>query len=289
MTGTVENIVGSLPGVRCAALPLSRCRIIRPYLLERADIGMSGTALFFAVPYLVSADARDTRRNLSLYAVPRDYHLYIRELGERLLPVLRDAFPDLRFALFSDHSPLAEVDGAARAGLGVTGMNGLLITPEYGSFVFIAEVVTDATYEVVTGHPSPNFPDEPPSCLGCGSCVRVCPGGCSGRDSSSCLSALTQKKGALTEDEAARLSRHSLVWGCDDCQTVCPMNRAVLSGGHDTPIRFFRDGRLTRLSLSALDGMSDADFSARAYSWRGRTVIRRNLVLHDNPDSEKED
>lgn len=285
---TIMERLTSLLCARAAALPLSRCRITRPYLLDRSGIGTSGTAMFFAVPYLVSEDARDAARSVSLYAVPRDYHLYVRQLGERILPVLAHDFPGVRFALFSDHSPLAEVDGAARAGLGVVGLNGLLITPEYGSFVFIAEVVTSADYETAAGHAEPVFPDVPPACIRCGACRRACPAGCldgqSGTDMAACLSALTQKKGALTEDETRALSRHPLVWGCDTCQIVCPMNRAALDGSRDTQIPFFRADRLPRLTLSVLDGMTDDAFSQRAYAWRGRSVIRRGLLLHSNKE-----
>lgn len=283
---TIMERLTSLLCARAAALPLSRCRITRPYLLDRSGIGTSGTAMFFAVPYLVSADAHDASRSVSLYAVPRDYHLYVRQLGEEILPVLARDFPGVRFSLFSDHSPLAEVDGAARAGLGVVGLNGLLITPDYGSFIFIAEVVTSADYETAVGRAEPVFPDAPPACIRCGACRRACPAGCldgqTGRDMTSCLSALTQKKGALTEEEGRALSRHPLAWGCDTCQIVCPMNRAALDGRHDTPIPFFRESRLPRLTLPVLDGMTDDAFSQRAYAWRGRSVIRRGLLLHSS-------
>jgi hypothetical protein len=91
------------------------CRVMRPYLLDRAHLPASGTAILFAVPYVVRSDVDDDRRNVSLYAVPEDYHLYVRELGDTLLPFLANRFPEHRFALFSDHSPIAEVDAAGQA------------------------------------------------------------------------------------------------------------------------------------------------------------------------------
>ena len=98
------------------------------------------SAVFFLIPYYTGDSAE---RNISLYAVPRDYHLYVKALGEKLLPMLRSSYPGHSFALFTDHSPFDERDAAARAGLGMIGENGLLIHKKYGSYVFIAEVVSD--------------------------------------------------------------------------------------------------------------------------------------------------
>jgi epoxyqueuosine reductase len=243
---------------------------------------MAGTAILFAVPYVMTADVGDPRRNLSLYALPKDYHGYMKESDATVLPRLREAYPDLTFALFADHSPIMEVDAAARAGLGVLGMNGLLLTPEYGSFVFIGELITDADYTLVTGEPTPDFPADPPRCEGCGLCVKACPAGCRAGDRSGCLSALTQKKGELTPEEADAIIKGGLVWGCDACQLACPHNRAVIEDGRDTPVPYFRKDRLIRADAEALAAMDDAAFKARAYSWRGRAVIERNIRLFDD-------
>ena len=136
---TVLECIRSLTGVDCKALPLTACTVRRPYLLEKYGIFTSGTAVFFAVPYVMSRDAFDPERNVSLYAVPRDYHLYVRELSETLIPALCAQFASHRFALFADHSPVLEVEAAAKAGLGMIGLNRLLITPDYGSFVFLCD------------------------------------------------------------------------------------------------------------------------------------------------------
>lgn len=277
----IQDAVAEQVGAPVYPLPLSACRISRPYLLERAGIPQDGTALFFAIPYLIAADAYAPERNLSLYAVPRDYHLYVQELAARVLPTLREAFPGTPFALFSDHSPLYEGEAAAKAGLGVLGRNRMLITPEYGSFIFIAEVIVGADYETVTGHAPRAVPDAPPTCIGCGACQRACP--VADRPEVNCLSALTQKKGSLTEAEAESLKQHPLVWGCDTCQLVCPLNREALSGQHDTPLPFFRDGRVLHLSAAELAEVDDTApaFRSRTFSWRGKAPLVRNLALHE--------
>ena len=280
MPATVLDLIRSITGADCGALPLSLCTLPRPYLLERQGLSATeGTVCMMAIPYVMTEDVDDPRRNLSLYAVPRDYHLFFDELKASLIPALQAAYPQRTFALFADHSPVGEIQAAARAGLGTVGMNGLLITPRYGSFVFLGEVITDATWEEVAGADAP-LPDPStplPTCEGCGACVRACPAGCNEGDRTSCLSALTQKKGALTPEEATALDRHPPVWGCDVCQTACPHNRRVICEDIDTPIPFFREERIIRMDAATLATMSDEDFAHRAYAWRGRGVIGRNI------------
>lgn len=280
-TPTMLDTVRSLLGVPACAIPLSVCKPAKTYLLDRAGIPATGTAVLFAVPYLVTADVSDPTRNLSLYAVPRDYHGYMKELEASVLPALVRCFPDRAFALFADHSPILEAEAAARAGLGVLGLNGLLITPDHGSFVFLGEIVTDADYTAVTGAPVPSFPSEPPLCEGCGACLAACPTGCRDGDRAGCLSALTQKKGELSPEEISAVLRGGLVWGCDACQLACPHNRRVIRESKDTDIPYFRDDRLLRLDGATLDAMSDEAFTARAYAWRGRRVVSRNLSLFE--------
>ena len=284
---TMLDTIRSLLGVPACAIPLSICRQSRGYLLDRFGIPPTGTAILFAIPYLITSEVSHPHRNLSLYAVPRDYHGYIKELEATVLPSIQRMFPDNTFILFSDHSPIYEVDAAARAGLGIVGTNSLLITPNYGSFVFIGEVITDADYTSVTGHEAPEFPTEPPICERCGACVRACPVGCCDHDRSNCLSALTQKKGELTPDEEAAVLRGGLAWGCDACQLSCPHNIRVIEKGQDTTIPYFVEERKLRLDSAQLSLMSDEAFGLRAYAWRGRGVISRNLALLEGQEQKE--
>ena len=75
---TMLETIRSLLGAPACAIPLSVCRPSKTYLLDKANIPLTGTAILFTVPYVVTSDAHDPTRNLSLYAIPRDYHGYMK-------------------------------------------------------------------------------------------------------------------------------------------------------------------------------------------------------------------
>ena len=256
-----------------APIPLSDCRIVKPYLLERAGI-RNGTVIMMAIPYF-SPTCRDSERNISAYAVSRDYHLFSKELFERLLPALQARYPQSKFAAFADHSPIDEPDAAAKAGLGCIGKNHLLITPKYSSYVFLSELITDMEL------PCQSNPIK--ECAGCGKCMELCPI----KECGGCLSALTQKKGELTEEEKNCILKFGSLWGCDICQEVCPQTqKALRDGSIESPIPFFAQKAIPHLTEEIVEGMSDAEFSTRAYSWRGRNTILRNLRLAKDQDKK---
>ncbi len=256
-----------------SALPLTECRLQKPHLLERAGI-TDGTVFLIAVPYFTPACAA-ADRNLSAYAVSRDYHGFFAELFDELLPLLQKIYPNERFACFADHSPIDERDAAARTGLGIIGRNGLLITEKYSSYVFLGEVVTSAKIETPT-------PVEIRTCEDCGKCQRACPMAVYGE----CLSALTQKKGELSEAETAYLLRYGSVWGCDICQEVCPhTQRAIKSESIYTKIPYFLERPIPHLTSEILCELSNEEFSRRAYAWRGKQTILRNLLLTEREKS----
>lgn len=252
------------------ALPLSSCRIIMPRLLCLPSGREIKSVLCFLVPYYTGDG-----ENVSSYAVSRDYHLYMKELFSRICPALEEIFEGEEFVGFSDHSPIDERHAAALCGLGVLGCNHLLINEKYGSYVFIGEVLSTLPAEkwgfVCT---APEI-----SCHACHACLEACPTGCL-RGEGECLSSLTQKKGVLTPDEEKNVRKGGSLWGCDACQRVCPMNRS-----QKTPISFFYQDRITVLNQKNVAEMSDEEFGRRAYSWRGRSPLLRNLAIMDGGES----
>ena len=249
-----------------SCISLNECKITRPYLLERNEI-QDGSVIIFAVPYLTEISAGE--RNISSYAVSRDYHLFFNNLFSTLIPLLKDKYPNNKFAGFTDHSPIDEIHAGAIAGLGVIGKNHLLITEKYSSYIFIGEIITDACL--------PSFAGNINECINCKKCFEACP---VNMKIDACLSSLTQKKGELTIEEKKALKSHECAWGCDKCQMACPYTeKAIKSGTIYSKIPFFNDELTPILDSKTIENMSKDDFSKRAYSWRGKSVIKRNLSI----------
>ena len=218
--------------------------------------------------------AEDRDAPVCRYARGGDYHRALAEAMEPAAVCLRQA--GIAARVLSDISPLPEVRTAWQAGLGMRGKNGLLIVPGAGSWVVLGFILTDA--------PPPQARTELPDCRGCGACLRACPTGAlseTGVDPDRCLSAVTQRKGELTEAEAEAMRRVGTLWGCDVCQRVCPENRGV----QKARLAVFREDLIDDLTPEMLSGLSNRTlkdrFPDRAFTWRGIAVLRRNSeILH---------
>ena len=250
-----------------AVLDYRDCIETRADIAEREDFVPKSAILFF-VPYY----AGETE-NLSRYAASLDYHIILRELGDGLIERIRSVYPALRAHSYGDHSPIDECHAALAAGLGIRGDNGLIINEKYGSYVFVGDVLCDASPEqlrAVKPHPVSG-------CTHCGACKTACPTGILRGEGSDCLSAVTQRKGELTECEKELMRSCNTAWGCDLCQSSCPYNRAPLL----TPIDFFYEDRMPRLERERIEEMSKAEFAKRAIAWRGKKTVLRNLDVLD--------
>ena len=259
-----------------SSLPISECRIQRDYKLKKCgfcDIS-SLNVYMIAVPYKCNDEAK---RNISEYAVSCDYHIFFSSLFEEIIKELQEKYHGYKFCGFADSSPIDEIYAAARSGLGVIGENNLLITKKYSSYVFLGEIITDCPEENYTL-------SEIGKCIGCGACKKVCPK----NDIGVCLSDLTQKKGALEEREAQALRKYGSIWGCDMCQAVCPYTKkAIASGDIYTNIEFFKSNRTPYLTDDIINNMSDEEFSSRAYSWRKRATVLRNIdIIYKKGDTD---
>ena len=267
-----------------ALIPLERCKILKEYLLTKNGFDKSANAITILIPY----KTENSPENLSVYASVRDYHGFVSELSKKLEKYAKIKYPGANIKLFADHSPIDEVHAACISGLGFIGENGLLINEKYSSFVFLAECVTDLTpYELGMDYASIT---EVKECFHCGKCAKACPSGCIKKSGevddfnkkTICLSAITQKKGELTDDEIKLMLDNNTVWGCDVCQNVCPYTKnAKLS-----EIEYFKSGVITRLTRDVLDHMSDEEFMTRPFSWRGRGVIERNIGYFEKKEGD---
>lgn len=161
----------------------------------------------------------DLRGKIARYAFGEDYHTIIEEKLARLMAAIGD-LGGRCWKGYIDHGPLLERAFAERAGLGFIGKNTNLITPDYGSWVFLAEVVTDLDLAI----------DSPavPQCGACRICIEACPTGALTEpyrlDARRCLSYLTiENKGPIPEEFLPRME--GWLFGCDICQEVCPHNQ----------------------------------------------------------------
>lgn len=216
-------------------------------------------------PYYSSA--LEGRRNISYYACVDDYHNIVGEILDKICVKLGKLYSGNKFAGFVDNSPINEVEVAVRAGLGVLGKNSLLISDVYGSYVFIGCIVTDL--EVLPLSTRDMF-----FCVGCNRCAEVCPSGAivDGRvDRELCLSHITQRKGEFTSHERELIRQSGIVWGCDICQQVCPMN----VGKVETYIDDFRRNIEKFVDLRNVDYL----VKSRAFGYRGAGVMRRNIEV----------
>lgn len=248
-----------------AALDYKYLREINPDLRAR-NIAKAKSILIFLLPYYVGGS-----KNLSEYSAAKDYHLIIKELTRKLVSLLREIYPENNFVGFGDHSPIDERGAALMAGLGILGENGLLINEKYGTYVFLADIVSDLSAEELGAI----TPVSVLKCEGCGNCKKLCPTGILRGEGSDCLSAITQRKGELTEEEIKLMRKCKTVWGCDICQSVCPHNRNAAV----TPIEFFHEDRIELLTTEILNNLSDEEFNERAFAWRKRKTVERNLKL----------
>lgn len=157
---------------------------------------------------------------ISIYAQGRDYHKIIRKKLQKLALYIESKVGPFGYRAFTDSAPVLEKALAEEAGLGFIGKNTNLINPEAGSWFFLGELFTDLPLPIDT--PSEH------RCGSCNTCIEVCPTGAIVApfelDARKCISYLTiELKGVIPEKFRAAIGNR--VYGCDDCQLVCPWNK----------------------------------------------------------------
>ena len=193
----------------------------------------------------VSWDTLDDplRANVSRYAHGRDYHKVLRQRLQRLADRIAAAIGPIGHRVFTDSAPVMEVELAQRAGLGWRGKHTLLLSREGGSMFFLGELFVDVA-----------LPADAPATDHCGTCTRcidVCPTRAIVAphvlDARRCISYLTiEHAGPIPE--ALRPAIGNRIYGCDDCQLVCPWNRfAQRSPLPDFDVRDIADQRLVEV------------------------------------------
>lgn len=195
----------------------------------------------------------ESRGKVASYALTTDYHRTIKDMLFDLCRRLRALDDSFAARCFVDSAPIFEKRYAVEAGLGWIGRQSLLITPDYGSFVLLGEVVTSAEC---------NSYDTPLDTVGCGECrrcVEACPNGAIKErhiDTTRCISCATIER----RGEGEQCPLHGWIFGCDECQSVCPYNRKAPCATSPQVIPIFNPIEMTAEEWLSL---SDEEFASR--------------------------
>lgn len=203
-----------------------------------------------------------------------DYHVAVRERLQKIEVWLQERMPHVQIRSMVDTGELVDRAVAERAGIGWSAKNCAVITPEFGSYVYLGELITNI----------PFAPDKPieDECGDCRLCIDVCPTGAlieGGQlDSKRCIAFLTQTKTMLPDEFRTKIGNR--LYGCDTCQTICPKNKGKYNLWHD---EFIPNPELAKPLLEPLLHISNKEFKQKfgyvSGSWRGKKPIQRNAIL----------
>ncbi|OLL29706.1 tRNA epoxyqueuosine(34) reductase QueG [Burkholderia sp. SRS-W-2-2016] len=201
---------------------------------------------------------------VSIYARGRDYHKVMRNRLQQLADRIAAAIGPFGCRVFTDSAPVLEVELAQKGGIGWRGKHTLLLQRDAGSLFFLGEIYVDLPLPTDAETSPETAPETPGShCGSCARCIGACPTGAIVApykvDARRCISYLTiELKGSIPEDLRPLIGNR--VYGCDDCQLVCPWNKFAQAA----PVADFdvRHG-LDRASLVELFAWSADDFDTR--------------------------
>ncbi|MDE1183127.1 tRNA epoxyqueuosine(34) reductase QueG [Paraburkholderia sp.] len=258
-----------------------------------------------AQPFAVGRDWREREHArladpsaavVSIYARGRDYHKVMRYRLQQLADRIEAEIGAFGYRVFTDSAPVLEVELAQKAGVGWRGKHTLLLQRDAGSLFFLGEIFVDIPLPT----DAQTAPDDAPQTAGahCGSCTRcigACPTGAIVApykvDARRCISYLTiELKGSIPEDLRPLIGNR--VYGCDDCQLVCPWNKfAQAAPAADFDVRHGLD----RASLVDLFAWSATDFDTRMQgsairrigyeSWLRNLAVGMGNALRASPQS----
>jgi epoxyqueuosine reductase len=189
---------------------------------------------------------------ISRYALGRDYHKLMRKRLKQLGEKIQDHCEIFNYRPFVDSAPILERPLAEKAGLGWVGKHSLLINKQAGSWFFIGELLVDL----------PLLPDKKPEndCGSCVACIKICPTQAIVEpyvvDARRCISYLTIELREAIPVEFRPLIGNR-IYGCDDCQLICPWNKFAKLGSEDD---FKPRQNLDNIALLTLFSWDEASF-----------------------------
>jgi epoxyqueuosine reductase len=207
------------------------------------------------VPGNLEEELQPAHAYIARYARGRDYHKVLRARLQKLCERIEAEVGPFGYRVFTDSAPVLEVELAVRAGIGWRGKHTLLLDRSAGSWFFLGEIYCDL--------PLPVDEEQPDRCGTCERCIDICPTqairGPYQLDARRCISYLTiEHKSAIPEDLRPLIGNR--VYGCDDCQLVCPWNRFAQPSAEED---FRTRNGLDRATLVELFAWNEAEFDER--------------------------
>lgn len=203
-----------------------------------------------------------------------DYHHILKDRLTKLEQFILARVPNAKCSSMTDTGELSDRAVAQRAGIGWSGKNCAIITPEFGSYVYLGEMITNLPFE----------PDQPieDECGDCTKCLEACPTGAlvqGGQiNAQRCIGFLTQTKGVLPDEFREKIGNR--IYGCDSCQTACPKNKGIDFHLHQ---EMEPAPETVKPLLKPMLHISNREFKERfgnlAGSWRGKKPIQRNAII----------
>ncbi|MEH7381466.1 tRNA epoxyqueuosine(34) reductase QueG [Bacillus sp. JJ1533] len=203
-----------------------------------------------------------------------DYHHVLRDRLQKLETFILEKMPDAKLQSMVDTGELSDRAVAERAGIGWSGKNCAIITPEFGSYVYLGEMITNIPF-------APDTPIED-QCGSCRACLDACPTGAlvqGGQiNAQRCVSFLTQTKDFLPDEFRTKIGNR--LYGCDSCQTACPKNKGIDFHFHE---EMEPNPEVVKPLLKPILSISNREFKETfgplSGSWRGKKPIQRNAIV----------
>lgn len=202
----------------------------------------------------------------------RDYHYVVGEKLEQLKRFISIQYPEAKLISMVDTGVLSDRSIALRAGIGYQGKNGSVISPEFGSFIYLGSIITNL--ELESDNPLES------ECGDCERCIKACPVNALYQnytiDERTCLSYVTQAKHSQPTSLLSKI--YDNIYGCDICQMVCPKNKYIDSHYHsECEAKGVEAVDIIRI-LQMTNKTFKSEFGQLAGSWRGVSVIKRNAI-----------
>jgi len=250
-------------------------RVTPAMLLEGAQSIIS-IALAYPAKMTIRVESKKGERRgiFSRASWGLDYHHILRDRLTKLEEFIINKIPNAKLKSMVDTGELSDRAVAERAGIGWSGKNCSIITPEFGSYVYLGEMITNIPFE-------PDTPIED-NCGSCTKCLDACPTGAliqGGQiNANRCISFLTQTKELIPDEFREKIGNR--VYGCDSCQTACPINKGINFHFHE---EMEPDPVVAKPLLKPILKLSNREFKKRFGSisgaWRGKKPIQRNAII----------